>query len=225
VSSLSLPRTNNVNDCNCRFRFYYHVIYFFFLVCRNPPFIHNLLVATLFLHLCTRMHGLPSFFSRQVIPYLLVWLHQVRLVMLLHQDLLYLKQAQLYYYFRYFYLVIITEALCKDLGVQLTAPVPVTQLLMLLHKSGKRKPSRETVLSYHIDSIIYTLTWQSNTLFEKYSSVWLSLSFWITVLNCTRIFKKKYAKKLSKKVHRITALVSLYLGLEMNANRGNSKGC
>ena len=34
---------------------------FFLCVCRNPPFIHNLLVATLFLHLCTRMHGLPSF--------------------------------------------------------------------------------------------------------------------------------------------------------------------
>ena len=113
--------------------------------------------------------------------------------------------------FQVFYLVVITEALCKELGVQLTAPVPVTQLLMLLHKPGKRKPSRETVLSYHIDGIIYTLTWQSNTLFEKYSSVWLSLSFWITVLNCTRIFKKKYAKKLSKKVRRITALVSLIL--------------
>lgn len=66
------------------------------------------------------MHGLtPSFFPRQVIPYLLVRPHPVRLVMLLHQDLLYLKQAQLYRYLRYYY-VKITEAVYKNLGIQFT---------------------------------------------------------------------------------------------------------
>lgn len=71
---------------------------------------------------------------------MLVQPRQVRLVMLLYQDLLYLKQAQLYYYLRYYYLVIITAAVCKNLGVQLTAPIPLTQLLMLFYKPGKEHP-------------------------------------------------------------------------------------
>ena len=48
---------------------------------------------------------------------------------------------------------------CKNLGVQLTALVPVTQLLMLLYKPGKRKPLRETVVIYN-DNIFYPLAWQ-----------------------------------------------------------------
>ena len=112
------------------------------------------------------MPGLtPSFLSCQVIPYLLVRPRQVHLVMLSHQDVLYPKQAQLYHCLRYYYLVIITEAICKNLGVQLTAPIPVTVADVAL-QTQKRKPSREIVVIY-IDSIIL-LTWQEKTLIKKH---------------------------------------------------------
>lgn len=114
----------------------------FYNMCRNPPYIYTSLVVTLFLHLCIETHAWTySFIFTSSGDSLLVnaaspssFGHVITSGPPVSKASPAISLFEVQYY-----VVIITEAVYKNQAVKLTASIPVTQLLMLLYKPGKKK--------------------------------------------------------------------------------------